>query len=117
WAQRAHMLRTENDLANFACWVALDAINHLFPDAAGDDIGASLMKEWEELARRFSLANGLEGTSLFSHDRAEVHLALSVALENCRRSEPLISSESRDLHGLLDEILSHSSSDQNGEVW
>lgn len=121
WAPRAQMRRTSSDVVGLACWMALDGLRCLFPDpadSAGDGIGTALRAEWEELSSRFAADQGLEGgASLFSGHRAGTLSILQSALEICMRRAPPVSSDARELHCLLDELLHQALSEQSGDIW
>lgn len=118
WAPRTHMRHTGNDMVGLACWMALDGLNHLFPDSAEHEISAGLQSEWEELAHRFADDHELDvEASLFSKNReATLHL-LQAALEACIRIAPPVSADSRELHHLLDLLLHSTLAEQDGDIW
>lgn len=121
WAPRAQMRRTSNDMVGLACWMALDGLRRLFPDpadSAGDEISTALRAEWEALSSRFADECGLEAdASLFSARRADTLSILQSALEICMRRAPPVSSDARELHRLLDDLIHHALSEQSGDIW
>lgn len=118
WAPRAQMRHTGNDMVGLACWMALDGLNHLFPDSAGHEVSAALQSEWEELAYRFEDEHELDAdASLFSGKRKDTLPLLQTALETCVRLAPPISSGANELHHLLDELLHNALSGQGGDIW
>lgn len=118
WAQRTQMRHTNNDMVGLACWIALDGLKHLFPDSAEHKVGSALQSEWEELAHRFDDEHELDAdATLFSDKRNGTLRALQAGLEICVRTAPPVSSDARELHHLLDELLHRTLSGQNGENW
>lgn len=117
WAMRTQMRHTGNDMVGLACWMALDALEHLFPDSADRGIGSALQAEWDELKHRFADEHELEANaSLFSENRSDTLHALQAALEICVRREPPVSADARELHHLLDELLHYAPSGQDGSI-
>lgn len=118
WAPRTQMRHTGNDMVGLACWMALDAVKILFPNSADHQIAAVLQSEWEELAHRFADEHELDAdASLFSDKRKDTLPLLQTALETCVRLAPLVSSDARELHHLLDELLHYALSGQDGDIW
>jgi hypothetical protein len=118
WAPRTQMRHTGNDMVGLACWMALDAVKILFPNSADHQIAASLQSEWEELAYRFADEHELDANaSLFSVKRKNTLSLLQTALETCVRLSPPVSSDARELHHLLDELLHYALSGQDGDIW
>lgn len=118
WAPRAEMRHTTNDMVGLACWLALDGVTHLFPDGADMGIGTALQAEWQELAHRFAEDHDLQDDdSLFSEKRKETLQILQAAFEVCHRRAPPVSSDSRELAHLLDELLNHSLSSSGGDIF
>ena len=118
WAPRTQMRHTGNDMVGLACWMALDGLNHLFPDSAEHEISAGLQSEWEELAHRFADDHELDAeASLFSANQGATLLMLQAALETCIRIAPPVSADSRELHHLLDLLLHNALAGQDGDIW
>jgi hypothetical protein len=117
WAPRTQMRHAGNDMVGLACWMALDALEHLFLDSADREIGGALQAEWEELKCRFADEHELEAdASLFLGNRSDTLRALQAALEICVRREPSVSSDARELHQLLDELLHYAPSGHDGYI-
>lgn len=115
WAPRTQMRHTGNDMVGLACWMALDVLELL---SAKQEVGTALQSEWEELAHRFADEHELDtGASLFSAKRKDTLLLLQAALETCVRLSPPVSSDARELHHLLDELLHYALSGQDGDIW
>ena len=118
WAPSAQMRHTTGSMVGLACWMALDGLRHLFPDTADHEIGAALRAEWEGLACRFSDDLGLNvEASLFTGRRVDTLAILQSTLEICIRRDPPMSTDARDLHRLLNELLHHAFSDHDGDIW
>ena len=118
WAPRAQMRHTGNDMVGLACWMALDALKFSFPNFADHKIAAALQSEWEELAHRFADEHELDtDASLFLDKRRDTLLLLQAALETCVRLAPPVSTDARELHHLLDELLHYALSSQDGDIW
>lgn len=117
WAPRTQMRHTGNDMVGLACWMALDAVKILFPNSADHQIAAALQSEWDELAHRFAGEHELDAdASLFSGKRHDTLPLLQTALETCTRLAPPVSSDARELHHLLDELLHYALNGQDGEI-
>jgi hypothetical protein len=118
WALRTQMRHVGSDMVGLACWMGLDALNQLFPDSSSHEVGAALQSEWDELAHRFADEHELDAdASLFSDKRHDTLTLLQTALETCVRLAPPVSSDARELHLLLDELLHYSLSRQDGDIW
>lgn len=118
WASRTQMRHTGSDMVGLACWMALDALKKLFPDSSGHEVGAALQSEWEEWAHRFADEHELDANaSLFSGKRTATLPLLQTALETCVRLAPPVSSDARELHHLLDELLHYALDGQDGDIW
>lgn len=115
WAPRTQMRHTGNDMVGLACWMALDALELL---SAKQEVGTALHSEWEELAHRFADEHELDAdASLFSDKRKDTLPLLQAALETCVRLAPPVSTDARELHHLLDELLYYALSGQDGDIW
>lgn len=115
WAPRTQMRHTGNDMVGLACWMALDVLELL---SAEQEVGTALQSEWEELAHRFADEHELDtDASLFSAKRKDTLLLLQAVLETCVRLSPPVSSDARELHHLLDELLHYALSGQDGDIW
>lgn len=118
WAPRTRMRHTGNDMVGLACWMALDAVKIVFPNSADLQIAAALQSEWEELAHRFADEHELDAdASLFSGKRKDTLPLLQTALETSVRLAPPVSTDARELHHLLDELLHYALSGQDGDIW
>jgi len=118
WASRTQMRHTGSDMVGLACWMALDALNQLFPDFSSHEVDAALQSEWDALAHRFADEHELDDdASLFSGERKDTLPLLQTALETCARLAPPVSSDARELHQLLDELLHYSLSRRDGDIW
>jgi hypothetical protein len=118
WAQSSQMRRLHNGWMHLASWMALDAVTHLFPAIAGNELNGSLLVEWELLSRQFTEDYGLAGdASLFSAQAAVTLPQLRDVFDVVDRADPPISGSMRELRHLIDRLLHCSLSNDHGEVW
>ncbi|UTY59053.1 hypothetical protein [Massilia sp. erpn] len=116
-AQPVRLQRTSTDLVGLACWIALDALHHLFP-AAGQEIAPSLLEEWETLAARFADSQHLpKDASLFGAGHHTTLAQLQDAFDAATCSAPPIHAEARELAHTLEQLLHCSASANGGDIF
>ncbi|WP_256079494.1 hypothetical protein [Massilia sp. YIM B04103] len=117
-AQPARLRRTSTDLVGLACWIALDALHHLFPAAADREIAPSLLEEWETLAARFADSQHLpRHASLFGAGHETTLAQLQDAFDASTGSAPPVHAEARELADTLEQVLHCSASASGGDIF
>ncbi|NVD99402.1 hypothetical protein [Massilia sp. BJB1822] len=118
WARPPQMRQTRNDLVGLACWIALDALRHLFPGAMDEEIAPNLLEEWETLAARFADSQHLsQDASLFGNGHEATLPHIQDALAAITRTEPPVHAQARELAELLGSILHYSANAGGGEIF
>lgn len=115
------MKRQPQALVGLACWLALDGLQHLFPEPAqggwDDRPPRAILAEWRGLADRFAERQGLTRSASLFGDFSSIRRCLGplqAALHACVASDPPVSSEARNLHELVRALLHHRTSPATG---
>ncbi|MBJ7311354.1 hypothetical protein ACFOLJ_14095 [Rugamonas sp. CCM 8940] len=118
WGQLKQIRRHSGGLVGLACWLAIDALLHVFPGHWQGELATGLQAEWNHLAQRFGDAQRLpRQASLFGAARATTLLQLQAALEAELRRAPPMDSEARELSALLEQLLCLSVGGDSGDIW
>jgi hypothetical protein len=118
WGQLRQTRRHSGSLIGLACWLARDALLHVFNGAWTGEVPAALLAEWDELAQRCDAGRPLpRHASLFNDERGDTLQQLRSAFDAGARQAPPMDAEGRELHALLDRLLNFSVADAGGDIW